>query len=164
MVTDEQYKALQRRIDELERKIKNVSIQMDALAMKESAKSFSSSHGRETVNKRDNTKYKFDGKIYCKRRIVLEIIKKYIADYSIDSYEQLSAVFPDYLQGSLGVIQRAEAAERYKAAGKRFYFSDEDVITLNGDCYVVCSQWDVKNISKFLEAAKKYYSIETMNY
>ena len=50
--------------------------------------------------------------------------------------------------------------ERVEALEKRYYFSDADAIVLQGAHYVVCSQWDAKNIKMFLEAARQYYQIE----
>ena len=107
------------------------------------------------VAKKDVTKYEFEGQLYCKRRIAYVCVARYVKDNNITTVDELIKVFPDYLQGSLGVIKSAEVAEKYSNANKRFYFSDEDIIYLSGKPYVVCSQWEKKNIDRILLAAEK---------
>ena len=42
-----------------------------------------------------------------------------------------------------------------KPAHVRRYFEDEDIIHLSGKQYVVCSQWEKKNINRILSIAKE---------
>ena len=166
MVTDEQYKALKERVDQLESKLYSMGRELDRLIMKKDKEEIGNyKYATKSNSKsRDTTKYMLDGKRYFKRGIVLAIIKKFVSDQGIVKFEELQNVFPDYLQGPLGVIRLAEDAERYSDAVKRYYFADEDIIHLEGKSYVVCSQWDAKNISKFLAVATNYYQIQKINY
>ena len=76
------------------------------------------------ATKKDTTKYLFDGKLYCKRRIAFECVKKYVCDNRVNSYDELINVFPDYLQGSLGIIKPVEIAEKYSNAHRRLLYFD----------------------------------------
>ena len=162
MVTDAQYKELQNRVAELEKKMSTLSMQLSRLILKGDI-------GAQKVppetsrSKRDKTKYMFDGALYCKRRLAYVCIKKYIVDNNIEDFNEVLKVFPDYLQGSLGTIKPVEAAEKYANAHRRFYFTDEDIIYLSGKPYVVCSQWEKKNINNLLSVVQNLgYQIETI--
>lgn len=163
MVTDGQYQELKNQVAELEKKVNVLSIQLGRLLLKGDVDTY-----KEPImvsrKKRDTTKYRFSGEIYCKRRVVYECIKQYIEDKNIDSYQKVVEVFPDYIQGSLGVIKPINLAEKYANAHRRFYFSDNDIIYLSGKPYVVCSQWEKKNISHFLQKARDLgYIIEEIS-
>ena len=62
----------------------------------------------------------------------------------------LSEIFPDCIQGSLGVIRSADEAEQYSNATEHYFFKDEDVLYLDDGIYVVCKDWTVKNIRGFI--------------
>lgn len=164
MVTDDQYKYLQNKVSELEKKVDMLSMQLSRLLLKGDAAT-SKPPASIVPKKRDITKYRFNGEVYCKRRIVYECVNQYIKDNNINDYTELVKVFPDYIQGSLGVVKSVEIAEKYANAHKRFYFSDEDIIYFSGVPHVVCSQWEKKNIDRFLKVAKDLgYVIETISY
>ena len=160
MVTDAQHKELQNKVQELERKINMLSLQLNRLVLKGDMAT-ASSFPREEKTRRDTTKYKFDNQIYCKRRLVLACVKRYITENNIDDFSVLLNIFPDGIQGSLGVIKPAEIAQRYANAHRRFYFEDQDIVYLSGLPYVVCSQWEKSNIERFLRVAEKLgYTID----
>ena len=149
MVTDEQYRALQKRVDELENKLKLLSQQYSTLYMKQDMrKPLVSSCSKS--RRRDTTRYEFEDQVYCKRQLVLACIKKYVFDNPKITGEDLSLAFPDYVQGSLGIVRKIEDAEKYSNADRRFYFSDDSVLHLMDDDYVVCAQWDKGNIDRFV--------------
>ena len=151
-------------MSELEKKMTLMSVQISTLMLKKEAAATSRQQLTDTVTKRDTTKYRFDGQIYCKRRIAYVCVKKYIEDNHITKYEDVLEIFPDYIQGSLGVIKPAGIAEQYSSSNRRFYFSDDDIIYFSGQPYVVCAQWEKKNISRILNIAKGLgYDIETIN-
>ena len=153
MVTDEEYRKLQKRVDDLEKRLTQLSLKYSSLYMRSDMKSsFSnSSQSNNSSCKRDTTKYVFMGESYCKRQMVLICIKQYIKDHPGCTGEKLSEIFPDYIQGSLGVVRKASEAEKYSNAKSRFFFSDQDVLVLQDGHYVVCAQWDKNNIKRFLK-------------
>ncbi len=151
MVTDSQFKELQNQVKELEKTVENLSLQLSRLVFKNDISSKPSI--RKQVTKKDTTKYMLDGKLLCKRRLAYECVKKYISENNVLSYSDLLNIFPDYLQGSLGVIKPIEIAGRYSNANRRFYFADEDILEFEGKKYVVCSQWEKNNIYRILDIA-----------
>ena len=151
MITDSQYRELQKRVNDLEKKLDNISLQLSRIILKSDVTSIRETGGKQA--KKDTTKYMLDAKVYCKRRIAYECVRKYVTDHNILTYNDLIKVFPDYLQGSLGVIKPIEDAERYSNAHRRFYFGDDDILVLDGHKYVVCSQWEKKNIDNILKTA-----------
>ena len=111
---------------------------------------------------RDKTKYMFQGKVYAKNRLVLAIIKSYVLQYN-PTYETLCEVFDKSLQGSLGVVELYEKALSVSDAKKRFFLNEEDKIFLSNATAVVCTQWGIFNIVKFIKRAQALgFTIETI--
>ena len=162
MVTDEEFKRMEERVQKLEKQIQVLQLTCAGNAMRTTEPGHIH---QDKVKRRDITKYVFEGEVYCKRMIVRKIVQRTVQDRHIDSIEAIKEIFPDGIQGALGVVKSAEWAEKYAEADKRFFFKDEDVIILQGRPFVICSQWDVKNISKFLKVAEKLgYNIKSVNY
>lgn len=137
---------LKKRIEELE----NIIFKNQAAAQ-----------NQETAN-RDKTKYMFEGKVFPKNRLVLAIIKKYVAQNN-PTFEELSEVFDKSLQGSLGVVELYDDAAKVSDAQKRYFMKDEDVLTLQNQKVVVCTQWGIFNIVKFVKRAQALnFDIETI--
>lgn len=174
MVTDEQYKKLLQRVEKLEDLYRSWFTLISKLKLEDDKQEIEKARNERIANsgtlsarataKRDRTKYKFNGKVYGKRQLVFEVVKQYVKERPSITYGELQDAFPDYLQGALGVIRSAETAGRYSGAERRYYLLDKDLIELHGERYAICSQWDVKNISAFLNVAKKYYQIEEIIY
>jgi len=96
---------------------------------------------------KDYTKYEFDGNVYTKGRLVLVLVKEYVSKHEGLSKEGLLEVFPQSLQGSIGVISSIEEAEgKYK--GQRHFIKDP--IRLSNATVAVCNQWDLESIEKFI--------------
>lgn len=111
---------------------------------------------------RDKTKYMFEGKVFPKNRLVLAIIKKY-ADEHNPTFNELNEVFDRSLQGSLGVVELYETAIKTSDAAKRYFLKDADVLVLNNEKVVVCTQWGIFNIVKFIKRAQSLgFNIETI--
>ena len=108
---------------------------------------------------RDKTRFMYCGKIYPKNRLVLAIVLDYVKTNN-PSYEELCFAFDKSLQGSLGVVQKLEDVLKIKDSGKRFFTND--VIDLkDGTKAVVCTQWGIFNIVKFVKQARNLgYPIE----
>lgn len=163
MVTDKQFQDLLMKYEELNRKYTQMS--RDIAAIKMSLDIAKRHKNAEPVRPRkDVTRYCFLGKQLNKRQLVLECIKQYIHDTGITDSESLFALFPDHIQGSLGVIRLAKEAEQYRDATERYFFKDEEVLRLDNEIYVVSKDWTVKNIGRFIDVMEKLeYKITVIN-
>ena len=112
----------------------------------------------KVTSSRDYSKYAFDGNTYSKNQLVLAVVKKYVSENSSINYDDLTSVFPKSLQGSKGVIKKCDDLAGDEKE-KRFF--DEEIILDDGTRCVVCNQWGVPNIGRFIDKAKELgYSIE----
>ena len=100
---------------------------------------------------RDYTKYtvKGLGENLNKRQLVFEIIKDYV-EKNKPSFDELTAIFKDEIQGSKGFIRKAAKVED----PKRFNTKMPLKIKFGVDV-VVSNQWGSKNMDAFLSLAKK---------
>ena len=155
VITDEEYRNLKKKVDELEKKVNLLSQQLSSVYMRSDMHGLNEATKPEKRKKRkDTTKYLFLGRQLSKRELVLQCVKQYVKNNKRLSSQKLIDTFPDYIQGSLGVVKRMEDARMYSDAEKRFYFSEEDIIGLKDGKYVICSQWDTNNIGSFIKLAK----------
>lgn len=103
--------------------------------------------------KRDKTKYMFNGKIYPKNRLVLAVITQFVQTNN-PSFEELSSAFDKSLQGSLNVVELLEEASKIKDATKRYFMEKNEQLSLSdGSIVVVCTQWGIFNIPRFIKQA-----------
>lgn len=111
---------------------------------------------RNLSRKFDKTKYVFNGEEYGKNRLVYAIIRKYIEDNPETIYSRLENVFPRTIQGSSGCFDSAERAiEIYNRTGhKRHFIKPEEIIELKDTKIAISTQWGVKNIPRFIQAAR----------
>ena len=113
--------------------------------------------GREKpVGQRDYTKFKFKGQELTKGRLVLEVVRQYVADHPDVTFEQLEVVFPKQLQGSLGVFMtKDDAVDRAEKTGhKRHFIKDSEIIRLKDSEIAICTQWGTNNIPRAIEIFK----------
>ena len=157
MVTDKQYQELSKKCEELERKYAQMSRDIASIKMALDIKKTRKAETQMPARK-DITRYHFDGKQTNKRHLVLNCIKKYIQDSGIHDAEKLLEIFPDYIQGPLGVIRAVEDAEKYSSPEDRYFFADNDVLRLQTGIFVISKDWTVNNIGKFIEV------METLGY
>lgn len=118
---------------------------------------------RNTSRNYDKTKYRYDNKIFAKNRLVLEIIRSYVADNPTVSYAELCRVFPKALQGSLGCFVTVEEAQkRWDQSGyRRHFLKPDEVIRLSDTTISVTTQWGIQNIVRFVQRANELnYNIE----
>lgn len=107
------------------------------------------------ANKRDTTKYMFNGNIYLKNRLVLAIVCDYAKTHAGITRDEMKAVFSKSLQGSIGVVENAETVIQRRDYRVRFFAADDEILHLSdGDMYV-CSQWGILNIPNFLLRANQ---------
>tara|TARA_B100002019_G_scaffold153086_1_gene131960 strand:- start:912 stop:1802 length:891 start_codon:yes stop_codon:yes gene_type:complete len=109
---------------------------------------------------RDYTKYSIKGlgENLNKRQLVFEIVKDYVAKNK-PSFDELTAVFEDEIQGSKGFIRKAAKVEDLKR------FNTKTPLKIKfGVEVVVSNQWGSKNIDAFLSLATKLkYNISEDN-
>lgn len=117
-----------------------------------------------SANRRDTTRYLFEGNIYLKNRLVLAVVKAYVERHNSITRQELKRVFGKSLQGSIGVVENAETAPVVRSDYQvRFFTRPQDVIHLiDGDMYV-CTQWGIGNINNFIQRAIELdFKIETI--
>ena len=114
---------------------------------------------------KDRTLYKFNGNIYNKRRLALAVVQEYVRIHPGITLGELSATFPDALQGSLGVVREAgEAKAAHTDYARRFFTNKQDTLLLQGSQAYVCSQWSIGNIGRFIERALSLgFSVESVH-
>ena len=122
----------------------------------------------KTPTGRDYTKYIFAGKKYHKNKLVLAIVKDFFSKNPDISADNLLKAFPPKLQGNHGVLYMLnDAAEiRDRTGRSRHYLKPDDVIRLEDNSqFVVCNQWGVDNLPRFLNHVQKHfgYKIEEAN-
>ena len=109
---------------------------------------------------RDYTKYKVKGlgENLNKRQLVLQIVKDYV-EKNKPSFDELTAVFKDQIQGSKGFIRKATKVEDPKRFNTKMPLKIKFGVEV-----VVSNQWGSKNIDAFLSLAKKLkYNISEDN-
>ena len=107
---------------------------------------------------RDKTKYIIDGRTCLKNRLVLEVVKKYVAEHAGITFDELRDVFYDKLQGSFGVVRKMEDIPDKQ---KIRYFMKEIIELDDGTKVVVSNQWGKDNIKAFVILAKSFgYEIQ----
>lgn len=163
MVTDRQFKELQAKFSELEAKYAQMSKDLAAIQMKLDITKAKKKEPIPEVQK-DITRYNFKGKQLNKRQLVLACIKTYISDKDITDPTELLSVFPDFIQGSLGVIRKATEAEQYKDARNHYFFDDADILMFGEEYYVISKDWTAKNITRFIDIMETLgYEINLIN-
>lgn len=113
---------------------------------------------------KDFSKFRFNGISYNKGRLVNAVIKKLVEDKPQITFSELKQIFPDKIQGSMGVFDLKEKAEEiYERTNRiRYYIKPDEVIKLADNVIISTStQWNPENIKTFIEQAKREsYNIE----
>ena len=104
---------------------------------------------------KDTTKYKYQGVTYGKGRLVLAVLKDYVAKYPNKTFSDLERDFPKALQGSAGVFKTKVIANKIfaKTTRKRHFIKDDEFISLSeGESIIaVSNQWGKDNVGKFIK-------------
>jgi len=112
----------------------------------------------EPSNK-DFSKYKFQGKLLSKGRLILAVIAKFAEDNN-PSMIELNTAFPHELirPYGKGLFVSLEEAERINTESKRtrFFTNKEDVVKIKGAKVAVSNQIDGELVKRFLPIAEKH--------
>ena len=112
-------------------------------------------------SQRDKTRYLFNGNVYLKNKLVLAVVKDYVANNRSITCNELKTVFDKSLQGSIGVVENENVAEQRRDYQVRFFIKDNDILHLIDGNMLVSSQWGILNISNFIKRAEQLgYKIE----
>ncbi|MCY7345543.1 MAG: hypothetical protein LH614_04915 [Pyrinomonadaceae bacterium] len=106
---------------------------------------------------KDYTRYLFNNEEFNKRKLVLAVVKKWIAEKSPQSFEELTSVFPQSLRGGKLFVTENEAQEvSQRQDGKRRHFLESEDIIYFPDTtrYAVSNQWGKGNLVNFINHAK----------
>ena len=115
---------------------------------------------------KDYTRYLFDNEEFNKRKLVLAVLKKWIAEKSPQSFEELIAIFPQSLRGGKLFVTENEAQEisRRQNGKRRHFLEDEDIISFSDATrYAVSNQWNKDSLALFINHARNLgFQIEAM--
>jgi hypothetical protein len=119
---------------------------------------------KDVTRKRDTTKYSFKNHLYGKGKLVLAVVKDYVASNPKTTYDNLVKIFPKHLQGSIGVFNKLKDIQsKYKNKSHKRHFV-QDPISLKDCDIVVSTEWGAGNINDFIEQAISIgYSITPTN-
>lgn len=112
---------------------------------------------------KDYTQYLFDGETYNKRRLVLAIVRKWIAENNPKSLKDIYKVFPESAPHGRFIVTVDVAKEQYSSSGiARYFTKDDEIIEMpDGQKYAVINQWGKGSLAEFLVEAKKAgYEVE----
>ncbi len=147
-----------------ENEIKELKKRVELLEKALMTKILKKNTNKEQIAKRDKTKYMYNGKIYAKNRLVLAVIKDYTAKHKC-SFDELRKAFDKSLQGSRNVVEKLSNVQKMSDGAKRYFLKDADIIELKDSTkVVVCTQWGIFNIKKFIFYATSLgFCIEIIN-
>jgi hypothetical protein len=119
---------------------------------------------------KDFSKYSFDGAELAKNKYVLSVLSNFIKEnpgMTINEFEKVIARKPPELEGKREDLWKTykEAIDLYKSKGyKRYYVADRGkdylsnkglVLTLQDEELCVCNQWNLRQITCFVEMIKQ---------
>jgi hypothetical protein len=105
---------------------------------------------------KDYTKFSFNNNAYGKGRLVHAVVKEYAVRNPEVSLDKLQKVFPDELQGSIGVVaSKEDALKIYEQTGHKRHFIKPDEFIQLQDCVIAVSrEWGKGNINNFITHAQ----------
>lgn len=105
-----------------------------------------------TSNERDYSKYLFNGGIFGKSRLVLAVIKDYVANNPDVTFSELKKIFPDNLQGQETFTTEDQAKRKND---RRNFIKPDELISLPDSIIAVNTQWGLGNINRFINHCKQ---------
>jgi hypothetical protein len=97
-------------------------------------------------SERNVSKYKFNGELLGKGRLVLAVVKKYIEDNPKVTLVKLKEVFPDELQPRYGIIREVSIAKKMSEDRDRYFLKPEELIKVGDKKIAVCNQFGSHNL------------------
>ncbi len=106
---------------------------------------------------RDFSKFEFKGEILNKSRLINKVLRSYVGDNPNIGYAELENIFPQHLQGSMGVFTTSESAQEIfdRTGHKRYYIKSEELIKVSDTIISTCTQWGKGNIQNFINHVNK---------
>jgi hypothetical protein len=106
-------------------------------------------------SQRDYTKYRFNGDVYNKRKLVLAVVQEWISKNKPGTMSELLLAFPQELRPGGIFVPLAEAEAKYKRQGRRRHFLEDDEIIRFPDStqYAISNQWSKEWIDDFISQA-----------
>jgi hypothetical protein len=102
---------------------------------------------------RNTSKFIFNKMTLSKSRLVLEVLKQFIADHEDYTLEQVQETWKsDELQKRYGTIVEVSKAKKFCESGRERHFM-KDVLTVGKKKVVVCNQWSEELLQPFLKTA-----------
>lgn len=95
-----------------------------------------------------------NGSNHSKSGAVLAIVKDYCEKHPGLTVEQLKEIFPDTMLRRFGIFQEVAAAKKIANGGNRYFFKDEQQISLADGKIAVCNQITSDNIKPMLDKAR----------
>lgn len=120
---------------------------------------------KKNTSSRDTSKYEFNGKMFGKGRLVLEVIKQHIENNPSISFSELEKQFPKKTQGSRGVFSTSEEANDILIReSRRNFLKPDELIMLSDSTIAVSTEWGIGNIGNFIKKARTLgYEIKAFN-
>ena len=112
---------------------------------------------------KDYTRYLFGNESLNKRKLVLAVIHKWVANNNPQSYEDLLAAFPQDTRPGGMFVSMLKAREIYESQGvDRHFLKEGEAVTFpDSSEYAISNQWGKNNIQKFIDCARRLgYEIE----
>ncbi len=108
-------------------------------------------------DRRDNSKYKFNGEQYGKGPLVRILVAQYVQDNPGVTYKQLKEVFPDTLMKRFGVFANESEAKKLSGNKPRYFLKAEQMVKIKGqkEPIAICNQWTTALIEPFIKVAKE---------
>lgn len=105
---------------------------------------------------KDYTKFIFEDVSYGKGRLVLAVVRAYVAKHQKVSFAELNEAFPSDIQGSIGIFSEKEAAiALFEETGHKRHFLKQDELIQIQDCVIAVSrEWGKGNINNFIGHAR----------
>ncbi len=107
-------------------------------------------------SQKDYTKYRFNGEVYNKRKLVLAVVQEWISSNRPGTLPELLTAFPQELRSGGVFILATEAKVIYERQGRRRHFLEDDEIVTFPDStqYAVSNQWNKEWTDNFISQAE----------